>query len=108
MRATSSTKKVEDLSTKPRCIPCRESKKGCDRRRPCQRCEDAGFGDDQCTSEDEGSGRKGRFARQKVAAAKPDAQDYAQIGRATPLALEEGKNQGAAHGNTRPSLSLES
>lgn len=53
----------EDLSTKPRCQRCRKSKKGCDRQRPCQRCKDAGLGADQCISEDEGNGRKGRYGR---------------------------------------------
>ncbi|RFU25625.1 hypothetical protein B7463_g10707, partial [Scytalidium lignicola] len=53
----------EDLSTKPRCQRCRKSKKGCDRQRPCQRCKDAGLSADQCISEDEGNGRKGRYGR---------------------------------------------
>lgn len=53
----------EDLSNKPRCRPCSKSQKGCDRQRPCQRCKDAGLGLDQCTSEDEGNDRKGRFGR---------------------------------------------
>lgn len=53
----------EDLSSKPRCQRCRKSKKGCDRQRPCQRCKDAGLGADQCISEDEGNGRKGRYGR---------------------------------------------
>jgi hypothetical protein len=52
-----------DLSTKPRCQRCRKSKKGCDRQRPCGRCKDAGLSADQCISEDEGNGRKGRFGR---------------------------------------------
>lgn len=52
-----------DLSTKPRCQRCRKSKKGCDRQRPCGRCRDAGLTADQCVSEDEGNGRKGRFGR---------------------------------------------
>jgi len=51
----------EDLSSKPRCQRCRKSKKGCDRQRPCQRCKDAGLSADQCISEDEGNGRKGRY-----------------------------------------------
>lgn len=54
---------VEDLSSKPRCQRCRKSKKGCDRQRPCQRCKDAGLSADQCVSEDEGNGRKGRYGR---------------------------------------------
>lgn len=53
----------EDLSSKPRCQRCRKSKKGCDRQRPCQRCKDAGLSADQCISEDEGNGRKGRYGR---------------------------------------------
>lgn len=52
-----------DLSTKPRCQRCRKSKKGCDRQRPCGRCRDAGLTADQCISEDEGNGRKGRYGR---------------------------------------------
>lgn len=52
-----------DLSTKPRCQRCRKSKKGCDRQRPCGRCRDAGLNADQCISEDEGNGRKGRYGR---------------------------------------------
>lgn len=52
-----------DLSTKPRCQRCRKSKKGCDRQRPCGRCRDAGLNADQCVSEDEGNGRKGRYGR---------------------------------------------
>jgi len=52
-----------DLSSKPRCQRCRKSKKGCDRQRPCGRCRDAGLGADQCVSEDEGNGRKGRYGR---------------------------------------------
>lgn len=52
-----------DLSTKPRCQRCRKSKKGCDRQRPCTRCRDAGLSADQCVSEDEGNGRKGRYGR---------------------------------------------
>ena len=53
----------DDLSTKPRCLRCRKSKKGCDRQRPCQRCKDAGIGPEGCISEDEGNGRKGHFGR---------------------------------------------
>lgn len=52
-----------DLSSKPRCQRCRKSKKGCDRQRPCGRCRDAGLSADQCISEDEGNGRKGRYGR---------------------------------------------
>lgn len=67
----------EDLSTKPRCQRCRKSKKGCDRQRPCQRCQDAGIGADGCVSEDEGNGRKGRFGRHMGVAVKNDAQVHA-------------------------------
>ncbi|KAK7443884.1 hypothetical protein Landi51_08843 [Colletotrichum acutatum] len=52
-----------DLSAKPRCQRCRKSKKGCDRQRPCGRCRDAGLNAEQCISEDEGNGRKGRYGR---------------------------------------------
>ena len=52
-----------DLSSQPRCQRCRKSKKGCDRQRPCGRCRDAGLSADQCISEDEGNGRKGRYGR---------------------------------------------
>lgn len=64
----------EDLSSKPRCQRCRKSKKGCDRQRPCQRCKDAGLSADQCVSEDEGNGRKGRYGRHMgVSVKKEDA-----------------------------------
>lgn len=62
----------EDLSSKPRCQRCRKSKKGCDRQRPCQRCQDAGIGADGCISEDEGNGRKGRFGRHMGVSVKKD------------------------------------
>lgn len=62
----------EDLSSKPRCQRCRKSKKGCDRQRPCQRCQDAGIGIDGCVSEDEGNGRKGRFGRHMGVSVKKD------------------------------------
>lgn len=62
----------EDLSSKPRCQRCRKSKKGCDRQRPCQRCKDAGLNADQCVSEDEGNGRKGRYGRHMGVAVKKD------------------------------------
>jgi len=68
----------EDLSSKPRCQRCRKSKKGCDRQRPCQRCKDAGLGADQCVSEDEGNGRKGRFGRHMGVAVKNNAQSFGQ------------------------------
>jgi len=60
---TASGEDEPDLSTKPRCQRCRKSKKGCDRQRPCGRCKDAGIPADQCISEDEGNGRKGRYGR---------------------------------------------
>lgn len=62
----------EDLSSKPRCQRCRKSKKGCDRQRPCQRCRDAGLSADQCVSEDEGNGRKGRYGRHMGVSVKKD------------------------------------
>lgn len=65
----------EDLSSKPRCQRCRKSKKGCDRQRPCQRCQDAGIGAEGCISEDEGNGRKGRFGRHMGVSVKKDSQD---------------------------------
>ncbi|CAM1508418.1 Fc.00g052660.m01.CDS01 [Cosmosporella sp. VM-42] len=61
-----------DLSTKPRCQRCRKSKKGCDRQRPCGRCRDAGLAADQCVSEDEGNGRKGRYGRHMGVPIKKD------------------------------------
>lgn len=62
----------DDLSSKPRCQRCRKSKKGCNRKRPCQRCSDAGLGIDQCISEDEGNGRKGRYGRHMGVSIKKD------------------------------------
>lgn len=62
----------EDLSSKPRCQRCRKSKKGCDRQRPCQRCKDAGLSAEQCISEDEGNGRKGRYGRHMGVTVKKD------------------------------------
>ena len=62
----------EDLSSKPRCQRCRKSKKGCDRQRPCQRCKDAGLSAEQCVSEDEGNGRKGRYGRHMGVKVKKD------------------------------------
>ncbi|KAB8296717.1 hypothetical protein EYC80_002137 [Monilinia laxa] len=62
----------EDLSSKPRCQRCRKSKKGCDRQRPCGRCQDAGLSIDQCVSEDEGNGRKGRYGRHMGVPVKKD------------------------------------
>lgn len=63
----------EDLSSKPRCQRCRKSKKGCDRQRPCQRCQDAGIGVEGCISEDEGNGRKGRFGRHMGVSVKKES-----------------------------------
>lgn len=65
----------EDLSSKPRCQRCRKSKKGCDRQRPCQRCQDAGIGIEGCISEDEGNGRKGRFGRHMGVSVKKESLD---------------------------------
>ncbi|KAI9640196.1 hypothetical protein NHQ30_011433 [Ciborinia camelliae] len=62
----------EDLSSKPRCQRCRKSKKGCDRQRPCGRCQDAGLTIEQCISEDEGNGRKGRYGRHMGVPVKKD------------------------------------
>jgi hypothetical protein len=42
----------EHTSKPRRCLRCLKSKKGCDRQRPCQRCQAAGFGADQCISEE--------------------------------------------------------
>lgn len=58
---------VEVDELRPRCQRCRKSKKGCDRQRPCRRCQDAGVPADQCVSEDEAGTRRGR---QVAAAAK--------------------------------------
>lgn len=69
----------EDLSSKPRCQRCRKSKKGCDRQRPCQRCQDAGIGAEGCISEDEGNGRKGRFGRHMGVSVKKDHQGIASV-----------------------------
>ena len=60
----------EDLSAMPRCQRCRKSKKGCDRKRPCGRCKEAGIGPEGCVSEEEGNGRKGRYGRQMGSATK--------------------------------------
>ncbi|KAJ4376296.1 hypothetical protein N0V83_001579 [Neocucurbitaria cava] len=38
----------EDAPEKPRCQRCKELKKGCDRERPCGRCDNAGIGHDGC------------------------------------------------------------
>ena len=83
-----------DLSTKPRCQRCRKSKKGCDRQRPCGRCRDAGIPADQCISEDEGNGRKGRFGRHMGVPIKKDAAGVpaasSALMPAAPIAAGEG------------------
>ncbi|KAK0635386.1 hypothetical protein B0T17DRAFT_586916 [Bombardia bombarda] len=68
-----------DLSTKPRCQRCRKSKKGCDRQRPCGRCRDAGIPAEQCISEDEGNGRKGRYGRHMGVPLKKDDGSVASV-----------------------------
>jgi hypothetical protein len=57
----STTAKAPDEHS--RCTRCIASKKGCDRKRPCGRCEQQGFKDADCMSDDEGGS-----ARKKVAA----------------------------------------
>ena len=69
-----------DLSSKPRCQRCRKSKKGCDRQRPCGRCKDAGLSAEQCISEDEGNGRKGRYGRHMGVPIKKDEAPTVQPG----------------------------
>ncbi|KAL6910962.1 hypothetical protein GGI43DRAFT_31243 [Trichoderma evansii] len=76
-----------DLSTKPRCQRCRKSKKGCDRQRPCGRCRDAGLSADQCISEDEGNGRKGRYGRHMGVPLKKDEIALASQPALLPAAL---------------------
>jgi hypothetical protein len=88
-----------DLSTKPRCQRCRKSKKGCDRQRPCGRCRDAGLSADQCISEDEGNGRKGRYGRhmgvpiQKEDAVNPISQTLLPAAPITAFAVMADKNK---------------
>ncbi|KAH7318677.1 hypothetical protein B0I35DRAFT_479161 [Stachybotrys elegans] len=91
-----------DLSTKPRCQRCRKSKKGCDRQRPCGRCRDAGLSADQCISEDEGNGRKGRYGRhmgvpikkEEIAApAPPSLLPAAPIAAAGAMAIDKAKKR---------------
>ena len=48
----------EYMSKPRRCLRCLKSKKGCDRQRPCQRCQAAGLGADQCISEETLLGNK--------------------------------------------------
>ncbi|KAL2212216.1 hypothetical protein CC79DRAFT_1318222 [Sarocladium strictum] len=78
-----------DLSSKPRCQRCRKSKKGCDRQRPCGRCKDAGLSAEQCISEDEGNGRKGRYGRHMGVPIKKDDVPVVQPGLlpAAPIAV---------------------
>lgn len=94
-----------DLSAKPRCQRCRKSKKGCDRQRPCGRCRDAGLSADQCLSEDEGNGRKGRYGRhmgvpikkddigQPVAAVPPSLLPAAPIAAAAAIVADKNKKR---------------
>lgn len=82
----------EDLSSKPRCQRCRKSKKGCDRQRPCQRCKDAGLSADQCVSEDEGNGRKGRYGRHMGVPVKKD--ELFNVGGANPSGVVAGSMGG--------------
>lgn len=81
----------QDLSSKPRCQRCRKSKKGCDRQRPCQRCKDAGLSADQCVSEDEGNGRKGRYGRHMGVAVKKDDVAIADATFLAPMLLAGGQ-----------------
>ena len=92
----------EDLSSKPRCQRCRKSKKGCDRQRPCQRCQDAGIGAEGCVSEDEGNGRKGRFGRHMGVSVKKDHRDlvatndletHGSMGIGSAVSLEKSKKR---------------
>lgn len=53
-------KKNNGPSVGVRCTRCKKSKKGCDRQRPCGRCADA---NEDCVTEDESSGRRGRNSR---------------------------------------------
>lgn len=53
-------KKSSGPSVGVRCTRCKKSKKGCDRQRPCGRCADA---NEDCVTEDESSGRRGRNSR---------------------------------------------
>jgi len=82
----------EDLSSKPRCQRCRKSKKGCDRQRPCQRCKDAGLSADQCVSEDEGNGRKGRYGRHMGVPVKKDEVTTTETGFFPPSIMAGGQS----------------
>lgn len=45
-----------------RCTRCITAKKGCDRKRPCSRCVQAGCDESDCTSDDEKGSAKKRIA----------------------------------------------
>jgi hypothetical protein len=47
-RSTYYINRDDEEPEKPRCERCKRLKKGCDRERPCSRCEDAGIGHDGC------------------------------------------------------------
>ncbi len=59
-----------------RCTRCISSKKGCDRKRPCQRCVHQGIDDSDCVSDDE----KGS-ARRKIAALRRSSATGRNVGR---------------------------
>jgi len=59
-----------------RCTRCISSKKGCDRKRPCQRCVAQGLEDWECASDDE----KGS-ARKKIAALRRSTSMGRNVGR---------------------------
>lgn len=59
-----------------RCTRCISSKKGCDRKRPCQRCVQQGIDDSDCVSDDE----KGS-ARRKIAALRRSSAMGRNVGR---------------------------
>jgi hypothetical protein len=46
--AGAKTANKDVVSEKPRCERCKRLHKGCDRERPCGRCENAGIGFDEC------------------------------------------------------------
>ncbi|KAF4119595.1 GAL4, partial [Geosmithia morbida] len=88
-----------DLSTKPRCQRCRKSKKGCDRQRPCGRCRDAGLSAEQCISEDEGNGRKGRYGRHMGV---PIKKEDGGVGAPPTSSVHPGAGAGAGVGAVHP------
>ncbi|KAF2440983.1 hypothetical protein P171DRAFT_488561 [Karstenula rhodostoma CBS 690.94] len=51
----------EDLLRRPRCLRCKQKKKSCDRKRPCERCHLAGLGFDDCIPEDTRFSRNGFY-----------------------------------------------